>query len=339
MKNNSKKKILVCSVALLFAVSAGYACFNWCRVKGTKGSVAAGNAKHDNKNIPLSCSEECAATATNKTTVAHNHPGSTSSPFEAPPLNSSSSLLLASAGNKMESISLANAHAGNKTSTPAKASSDQGSTYYAHFAKDAEEGKQHKGSVSFAPEIGINLNGTIRNQSQNGLKNGFHLGGIANICLGDHFALQPGVMFIKKGYETNHTFSTGHADGNITQTVALSYIEMPLNLVYKFGDWKDGRFIAGGGPYISYLAHSYQHTSTVITAEYEGNTGNNTAPDATPKGTTDLRKLDLGLNAFIGCEMPGGFYMKGGVDLGLIGTQKNANNNLGVIMSIGYLIP
>src|SRR5688500_7989950 len=66
-------------------------------------------------------------------------------------------------------------------------------------------------------------------------KTGFYIGGIANIQLSEHFALQPNLLLAMKGGKTG--------EGKISTT----HIDVPVNLLYT----TNGFFI-GVGPNFSY---------------------------------------------------------------------------------------
>jgi hypothetical protein len=217
------------------------------------------------------------------------------------------------------------------------------------------------GYITFGVEAGVNSDGFYQNQTSNNMmKTGFHAGGIFNICLSNHFALQPALLYERMGSQSiNPTQTDGNMDITTTNKYTLSYIKIPANLVYKFGRYGSTRFMIGAGPYVSYLAGSkntqsnataYNNTgidsrTSVLSAgqinnisnsnnnanlAYNGSMGNAypalpDAPGAPQTGlTNNFRKLDYGAGCFIGCELPRGFFAKLGGNVGFRNVQQNA---------------
>ena len=77
----------------------------------------------------------------------------------------------------------------------------------------------------------------------------FQAGFIGDISLGQFVSLQPGLLVTGKGSKTQSGETT---DANYFKATSNPiYLEVPLNLVFKFGA-KDGpNFFAGAGPYLA----------------------------------------------------------------------------------------
>lgn len=77
---------------------------------------------------------------------------------------------------------------------------------------------------------------------------GFHIGLTVDIPLATNFYLQPAVLYSSKGFkQTNNWFS---GSGNNIK-VTVSYIEVPLNFIYKH-KLASGNLLIGVGPYVGY---------------------------------------------------------------------------------------
>src|SRR5450759_4142618 len=105
-----------------------------------------------------------------------------------------------------------------------------------------------KGEMSFAILGGVNLqNLTGKDNNGDKLKNdmllGFHAGVNVQIPVAPEFYFQPGLLFSTKGARNSY--------GSLTGTYKLSYIELPLNVVYK-GALGNGFIMVGFGPYVGY---------------------------------------------------------------------------------------
>ncbi len=200
-----------------------------------------------------------------------------------------------------------------------------------------------KRSVRFGPEGGVNMSGLYRNNTPNLYRNVFHIGAIADVPLSSHMSLQPGLKYKMNGNKIQNSFA------DTTETLTLHYIQLPANLVYKFGDVDNCRFIIGAGPYVSYLLNA--HDKIEIAVGENDNTPNSDGlaigqqyepVGNEPVGQYDvksIRSLDWGVGGFIGCETPGGFFAKAGAEVGLRNINATTNDrNYNFMLSIGYLL-
>ncbi|MDY0197901.1 MAG: porin family protein, partial [Tenuifilaceae bacterium] len=115
------------------------------------------------------------------------------------------------------------------------------------FAQNDNDSK-----TSFAILGGVNmqnLNG--KNISGNDLKNdmiiGYHAGINVQVPIAPQFYFQPGLMFSTKGAKNEFTI-LGVTTKN---TYKISYIELPLNILYK-AQVGTGYIMLGFGPYVAY---------------------------------------------------------------------------------------
>ena len=70
---------------------------------------------------------------------------------------------------------------------------------------------------------------------------GYHAGVNVQIPVASEFYFQPGLLFSTKGAK--------NVSGSVTNTTKLSYVELPLNMVYK-GKLGNGFVMVGFGPYL-----------------------------------------------------------------------------------------
>ena len=190
-------------------------------------------------------------------------------------------------------------------------------------------------TIKFGPEFGFNQNGLSNNNLASNMRiGGVHAGIMVNLRLGDHLALQPGLRYINKGNRTESTL-----DVSTHEKLTLHYIEIPANLVYKFGDVSNTRVMVGAGPYVSYLAGARDRFSNNILE------GSDVLYPATPiYKTNNIAKLDYGLGGFVGCETPEGIFAKVGVEYGMKDNLKDpatgtySNRNYSLLISFGYIL-
>lgn len=196
--------------------------------------------------------------------------------------------------------------------------------------------------TSFAILGGVNMqNFTGKNftggKQENDIKLGYHIGVNAQIPIAPEFYLQPGLMFSTKGAKNT-------TDG-INSTYNLSYIEVPLNVVYKAG-LGNGFVMLGFGPYLGYGIKG----STNIEGGDNGNGKSNVvftnvveAND--PLTSSYYRPLDAGGNVFAGYEMSNGVFLQLNTQFGLLQINpddkrfpngQSSTRNTGFSFSLGY---
>ena len=180
--------------------------------------------------------------------------------------------------------------------------------------------------VTFGVRAGINFQNLTGKDEQgdkysNKLKTGFHIGGNAEIPVAPDFYLQPGLLFSTKGAK----FKNSDVKTN------LSYIEIPVNFIYKpvLGD---GKLLLGVGPYAAFaVGGKYKSGSASTDIKFGSN-----ADD-------DMKRFDAGGNFLVGYELSNHLSAQLNAGLGLVnignrapGDSKSSLKNTGFGLSIGY---
>lgn len=196
--------------------------------------------------------------------------------------------------------------------------------------------------TSFAVLGGINLqNLNGKNISGNKLENdmliGYHAGVNVQIPVAPQFYFQPGLLFSTKGAK-----NTGSL---ISNTYKLSYVELPLNFVYK-ALVGNGYFMLGFGPYMAYGIGGksiYESGSVTLESDIEFK---KVVESGDPLTTTYIKPFDAGANLFFGYEIPAGIFLQLNTQLGLIdinptdnrlsGDNNSSLKNTGYGLSLGY---
>jgi hypothetical protein len=183
-----------------------------------------------------------------------------------------------------------------------------------------------------------NLNGKdfTGDKLENDLIVGFHAGVNVQIPVAPEFYFQPGVLFSTKGAK--------HTGDVITGTTSISYIEVPLNLVYK-GLLGNGYVLLGLGPYVGYGIMGkvkIEGGSETLDSDIEfQNVVELTDPLAVPY----YKAFDVGGNIFFGYEMLGGIFAQLNAQLGMLNINpeykimpddKSSVKNTGFGFSLGY---
>lgn len=184
-----------------------------------------------------------------------------------------------------------------------------------------------------------NLNGKDFNGAklENDMIIGVHAGVNAQIPIAPEFYFQPGLQFSTKGAK--------QTENAITSTYQLSYLELPLNLVYK-GALGNGFVMIGFGPYVGYGIKGK--------VKLEGNGSGKIESDVEFKNVVELtdplttpyfKALDLGGNVFAGYELASGIFLQLNSQLGMVKINpedkrfpggETAIKNTGFGLSLGY---
>lgn len=198
-----------------------------------------------------------------------------------------------------------------------------------------------KGKMSFAILGGVNLqNLTGTDHSGTKLANdmllGYHGGVNIQIPIAPEFYFQPGLLFSTKGAK--------NTSGSLTTTTKVSYIELPLNLVYK-GKLGNGYVMVGFGPYAAYGIGG-KVTTTGGSVEVKTDVAFQNVVELTdPLLTTYFKSLDAGGNIFAGYEMAAGLFFQLNTQFGMLKTNpdnkwftddKAAVKHTGFGLSLGY---
>ena len=192
-----------------------------------------------------------------------------------------------------------------------------------------------KAKMTFAVLGGINLqnlNGKDidGDKLENDMIIGFHAGVNLQIPIVPQFFFQPGLLFTTKGAKITNGSS-----------IKLSYVELPLNVVYKALVGK-GKFMLGFGPYIGYAIGGKVKPESGSATDIEFK---NVVETGDPTSVTYLKAFDAGGNIFAGYELPGGIFLQFNTQLGMlkinpedkrISSDKSAVKNTGFGLSVGY---
>lgn len=190
-------------------------------------------------------------------------------------------------------------------------------------------------ATTFGIRAGVNfqnLNGDDAggNKLENKLKTGFHAGVNAEIPVGIDFFVQPGVLFSTKGAKLE----------NSDDKVNLSYVEVPVNFIYK-PELGDGRLILGFGPYAAFAVGGQfkPENGNDVDIEFE----NKITPAQALTGYY-AKRFDAGANLLFGYEFANKLSVQLNAGLGLVdintkveGFDTDAKTkNTGFGVSLGY---
>lgn len=193
-----------------------------------------------------------------------------------------------------------------------------------------------------------NINGKDNsgNKLQNGLLTGFHAGVNVNIPVAPEFYFQPGLLFSVKGAKNDFFSPSTKASGDFETTTKLSYIEMPLNLLYRPQLGK-GYMLLGFGPYIALGLGGSENSELLGLVSYERAVKykNRVTNFTELLENAYYRPFDAGANIFFGYELSLGVFIQLNAQLGLLKINpeyawetdsKASYKNTGYGLSIGY---
>ncbi|ANE53375.1 hypothetical protein SY85_07885 [Flavisolibacter tropicus] len=187
------------------------------------------------------------------------------------------------------------------------------------------------GRTTFGIRAGVNfqnING--KNMDGGDLENhvltGFNAGVNAEVPIGTGFYVQPGLLYSQKGAQSENKVNKVH----------LSYVELPVNLVYKpiLGS---GNMVLGFGPYAALgvggnVETNGNKTKVEFVSDYEPSTP---APQ--------FKKFDAGANFLAGYEFVSRLSFQLNAQLGLVNinpeistNDKSKLKNTGFGVSLGY---
>ena len=174
-----------------------------------------------------------------------------------------------------------------------------------------------------------NINGksVTGSELENNLRTGFNAGINVEIPIGSSFYVQPGVEYRVKGSELNNG-----------DKLTLSYIDVPVNLVYKpsFGP---GNILLGFGPYVGLGVNG-----NVKTGDTKRDVNFTNSYSVSEAADLQFKKFDAGANFMAGYEFRNKLSASIKAQLGLVNINPETDipndetryRNTGFGLSLGY---
>lgn len=175
---------------------------------------------------------------------------------------------------------------------------------------------------------------------------GYHVGVSVDVPVGGDFYIQPGALYSRKGFKQEDSAFAG--SGNPFR-VTVSYIELPLNFLYK-PRLGSGRLLLGAGPYLGYgTGGSWEADDSIVIGDiiHEDHGDvifENDIRDGEWGTYLYGKPLDYGANFIAGYEFFDKFSAHFNVQLGLANLQPEVDGtepegtfrNVGFGLSLGY---
>ena len=209
----------------------------------------------------------------------------------------------------------------------------------------AQQKAVHPGGTSFGLRAGVNFQ-NINGKDQNGdkLENdmliGFNIGFNAEFPVAPDFYFQPGLLYTIKGAKSKDVI----LGQNFNTTVKISYVELPLNFLYKplLGS---GHLILGFGPYVALGIGgkaTYEGGGSSLTENIKFQ---KTVKISDPDDVVYIRPMDAGANFLVGYEFGNRVSFQLNTQLGLlkvnpeyegVPNDKTSAKNTGFGFSLGF---
>jgi len=168
------------------------------------------------------------------------------------------------------------------------------------------------------------------------LKPGFQVGVVGDYAFSEAFSIQPSLLFSQQGFKNEDS------EDNLTvkQSFTLNYLQLPINLQYKF-DLGGAKLFLQAGPYLGYgLGGKYKFTSGSVSVNGKIKFGEG------PEIYDDINNLpdfyfdkafDFGVGAGVGVQVSN-FQVAFGYTLGLPSLFKETTvQNGGLQLTLTYL--
>lgn len=206
--------------------------------------------------------------------------------------------------------------------------------------------------VRVGPEIGVNwsrfnVDDPVIDEDDFSMRAGLKIGGVVDIGFTRIFSFQPGLYFNQKGSRDRYSYNVVQGRTYVNNKIRVNYLEIPMNLQFKFGRPRRGQFFIGGGPYMAFaiggevdsketLRYPNGNTAVIYDDDYDLEIGDDEADD-------DIKRTDAGVNFNLGFMAPQGFFIRGNSGIGLAnivpgGDEDYRWRNLSFSLTLGFLL-
>ncbi|WP_276133230.1 porin family protein [Polluticoccus soli] len=172
--------------------------------------------------------------------------------------------------------------------------------------------------LRYGPEIGLNVSkfDFDPDMGEESTNIGLRIGAAMDICITDHFTIQPGIYYSMRGGESDFTLLGNDVEYNVN----LGYIEIPLLAEYYINAGP-GRFFLGLGPTASIAISGKTKTITTTPGGVESK-----IEDDIDFGSdiNQLDRSDIGLMFNVGYDFDMGLFIRPFYHMGLSNLSNNS---------------
>ena len=169
-------------------------------------------------------------------------------------------------------------------------------------------------------------------------KAGFQAGVVADLGITENFSIMPELLFSQRGGKGKDVWEEEGINVDVTQSITLNYIQLPVNVAYKFNMGYGSKLFIFAGPYVGYGLSG----KIKVKGEY-GNVNASESTDIKFGSAKDdeyayMKGLDFGLNAGVGYQYENIFFkLQYNHGLGNLNDDSNYSlKNQNVAFSVGY---
>ena len=189
------------------------------------------------------------------------------------------------------------------------------------------------GQITMGPEVGGNMCTYFAQSYKTDIFLGLRAGFTANFGITNHWSLQPGIYYVQNQLNPRSI-------GGTIPSLKINTIELPVSMVYSFGQDKIALPFIGAGFFAAYNAGG----RTII----PGGDGPQLMPDINRQlsvGSSlgnDIRAFDLGIAATAGIKLVNRLFVRLSMQKGLVNLQPisypgNYMRSFAGSISMGYL--
>jgi len=189
--------------------------------------------------------------------------------------------------------------------------------------------------ISVIPEAGVSLaNYRYNSTTATGAKEsgstatnaGFRGGVNVGFGIGNNLSIQPGLFFTMKGGSKEV--------GGVTADTRFNYLELPVNVVYYFGDNQSGFFLSAGGYGAMLLSAKAELSGGGQSGTIDYKIGGDESKD-------DFRRWDIGVQGGVGYQLRNGLMVRAQYHAGLTNIEHhnqsdNSTRNGMLTIGLGY---
>lgn len=212
--------------------------------------------------------------------------------------------------------------------------------------------------LSVIPEAGVSLAnyrynipsiaGAPSKSGSTATNAGFRGGVNVGFGIGDHLSIQPGIFYSMKGGVNEQSSTILGTTYTTKMDDRFHYLEIPVNVVYYFGENQSGFFLSAGGYAAALLSANGKGTMSGAgmnkdeTIKYSIG-GTNPTYDAAGNriGGDDFRRWDIGVQGGVGYQLRNGLMVRAQYHAGLMNIKNHNNSDYSyrngmLSISLGY---
>jgi len=190
--------------------------------------------------------------------------------------------------------------------------------------------------VKVGVTAGLNASSFVQSGADNKHKAGFQAGLVADFGITENFSIVPELLFSQRGgkHKALNAMDEQGMPAIASESLRINYLQLPVNLAYKFDVGDGSKLFVFAGPYFGYGLSGRGKIETK-TADAKVNVSGKVEFGSKED---ELKRFDLGINAGIGYQFDN-VYFKLQYNPGLTNLsneKKISMKNTNISLSAGY---